>query len=45
METRAFDLRRLGRSGLSVLPLGLGTNKWGKADPAEFDAIDQASAP
>ena len=30
----AFEQRALGRSGLSVLPLGLGTNKWSKADRA-----------
>jgi aryl-alcohol dehydrogenase-like predicted oxidoreductase len=28
------DTRPLGRSGLHVLPLGVGTNKWGRADRA-----------
>jgi aryl-alcohol dehydrogenase-like predicted oxidoreductase len=33
-ETRhAFGNRRLGKSGLEVLPLGIGTNKWGNGDP------------
>jgi len=27
-----IETRPLGRSGLRVLPLGVGTNKWGKAD-------------
>ena len=30
---RAFENRRLGRTGIEVLPLGVGTNKWGKGDP------------
>jgi len=29
-----FETRPLGRTGLRVLPLGVGTNKWGRADPA-----------
>jgi aryl-alcohol dehydrogenase-like predicted oxidoreductase len=45
METHAsssaFDRRPLGRSGLSVLPLGLGTNKWAKADQAAILATFQ----
>ena len=28
------NTRSLGRSGIHVLPLGLGTNKWRRADPA-----------
>jgi aryl-alcohol dehydrogenase-like predicted oxidoreductase len=28
----AHDMRPLGRSGLRVLPLGIGTNKWRRAD-------------
>lgn len=28
------DTRPLGRSGIHVLPLGIGTNKWRRADPA-----------
>lgn len=48
METHAsssaFDWRPLGRSGLSVLPLGLGTNKWAKADRAAVLATFQRAA-
>ena len=29
----AFENRYLGRSGIEVLPIGIGTNHWGKADP------------
>ena len=29
------DTRPLGRTGIHVLPLGIGTNKWRRADPAE----------
>ena len=33
-ETRhTFENRPLGQSGLEVLPIGIGTNKWGKGDP------------
>jgi aryl-alcohol dehydrogenase-like predicted oxidoreductase len=28
------DTRALGRTGIRVLPLGIGTNKWRRADPA-----------
>ena len=31
-ETR-HDTRPLGRTGIHVLPLGIGTNKWRRADP------------
>jgi len=48
METHAgssvFDRRPLGRSGLSVLPLGLGTNKWAKAEQAAVLATFQRAA-
>src|SRR5207302_8679165 len=30
-DTR-HDTRPLGRTGIHVLPLGIGTNKWGRAD-------------
>ena len=29
----AFENRPLGRSGIEALPIGIGTNKWGKGDP------------
>jgi aryl-alcohol dehydrogenase-like predicted oxidoreductase len=40
----AFDRRPLGRSGLSVLPLGLGTNKWARADQAAVLKTFQSAA-
>ena len=43
-SSSAFDRRPLGRSGLSVLPLGLGTNKWAKADQAAVLATFQRAA-
>ncbi len=28
-----FENRRLGKSAIEVIPIGIGTNKWGKGDP------------
>ncbi len=28
-----FENRRLGKSAIEVLPIGIGTNKWGKGEP------------
>jgi aryl-alcohol dehydrogenase-like predicted oxidoreductase len=44
----AHDTRPLGRSGIHVLPLGIGTNKWRRADRAAvletYRAINDAGA-